>query len=204
MYISLTKSQRRNFMFTQTKSKDLLLKLNRQFVDNRGNFSPVISTDDIEEAGGIWKNLHIEQVNVVHNKADIIRGMHLQKPPFAQAKVISVIDGAIRDVVIDLRIESETFGISYYFDLFSHTCDQLWVPFGFAHGYEVLLEGTIVQYSILGGKYHPESELCITPLDVSFWVFQDVNSKYCIADRDKNGLQLNDAIDQITSGKLIL
>jgi dTDP-4-dehydrorhamnose 3,5-epimerase len=190
-------------MFTKTYAEGLFLKQHRKFEDNRGNFSPVINTNDIEQAGGVWKNLHIEQVNVVYNKVDVIRGMHLQKPPHQQAKVISVIDGAIRDVVIDLRVESETFGQSYYFDLFSHTYNQLWVPFGFAHGYEVLMPDTIVQYSILGGKYQPESELCITPLDVSFWIL-DVNSRYTIADRDKNGSKLNDVITQIKSGELIL
>jgi dTDP-4-dehydrorhamnose 3,5-epimerase len=191
-------------MLNQTKSEDLLLKTVQNFTDNRGSFSPTINTHEIDNAGGIWKNLHIEQVNIVHNKVDVIRGMHLQKPPFQQAKVMYVVQGAIRDVVIDLRLESKTFGESFYFDLYSYEFKQLWVPFGFAHGYEVLLDDTIVQYSILGGKYHPESEVCISPLDVEFWVFPDVLNKYKITERDQNGMKLFEALSQITSGNLIL
>jgi dTDP-4-dehydrorhamnose 3,5-epimerase len=184
-----------------TEVAGLVLKTIREYSDSRGSFSPVINSNDILEMGLYWQHLEIEQTNIVHNKPFVIRGMHLQKSPSQQAKVISVISGAIRDVVIDLRKNSDTFGREYFFDLTSKNHQQLWVPTGFAHGYEVLQHETTVIYTILGGKYDPSSEICITPHSVGCWTSVSFD-KFTICDRDKYGLALADVKNQIESGQL--
>jgi dTDP-4-dehydrorhamnose 3,5-epimerase len=190
-------------MFTKTASEGLLIKQIRVYKDRRGIFLPTINNDDISEAGGEWEGLKLEQTNIVYNNECVIRGMHLQRWPFAQAKVISVVKGAIRDVVIDLRIASKTFGKQFFVDLSSTKANQLWVPTGFAHGYEALLPNTIVMYTILGSIYQPEFELCITPLDRHIWTIGNID-RYNIDNRDKQGQKLDDVIRQIQAQELII
>jgi len=88
-----------------------------------------------------------------------IRGLHFQHPG-AQGKLISVLHGAIRDVVVDIRTGSPTFAQHIAVELNAATGDQLWIPAGFAHGFCALHDDTIVHY-LLTAEYAPESERVI-------------------------------------------
>ena len=88
------------------------------------------------------------QDNEVVSKKGVVRGLHFQRPPFAQTKLIRVIEGEILDVIVDLRKSSETFGKVFSVKLSAQNKLQLLVPKGFAHGYATLSDTAIVLYKV--------------------------------------------------------
>jgi dTDP-4-dehydrorhamnose 3,5-epimerase len=87
----------------------------------------------------------------------VIRGLHFQKEPYAQAKLVRVSEGAIYDVAVDIRPNSSTYGLWFGVELSAENFIQLMIPGGFAHGFTVLSDHAIVQYKC-DQYYHPESE----------------------------------------------
>jgi len=87
----------------------------------------------------------------------VLRGLHFQKPPFTQAKLVRCIDGKVLDVVVDLRKESPTYGKHQTFVLSGENKHQLFVPRGFAHGFAVLSQTAIFSY-VVDNKYAPEHD----------------------------------------------
>jgi len=125
------------------------------FEDHRGFF--VESYSQLK-----FKNAGIETVFVQDNhsrsvESGVLRGLHFQKPPYAQSKLLRVIRGAVYDVVVDLRKGSPTFGQWRGFELTEKNFLMLYVPKGFAHGFCTLQPGTEVQYKV-DAFYTPESE----------------------------------------------
>lgn len=94
---------------------------------------------------------------VVTSKKNVIRGMHFQRPPFQQAKLVYCIKGAILDVAVDLREGSPTYGQYHCFYLDAEKHNLAYIPTGFAHGYAVLEEETIVSYK-MSNIYNSESD----------------------------------------------
>jgi len=88
------------------------------------------------------------QDNEAVSKRGVIRGLHFQRPPFAQSKLIRVLSGRILDVIVDLRKSSDTFGQVFSIELSSENKTQLLVPKGFAHGYATLSETATVLYKV--------------------------------------------------------
>ena len=87
----------------------------------------------------------------------MIRGLHYQKEPYAQAKLVRVTDGSIFDVAVDIRPGSPTFGRWFGVEISADNCLQLFIPAGFAHGFSVISDHATVQYKC-DQYYHPESE----------------------------------------------
>ena len=87
----------------------------------------------------------------------VIRGLHFQKPPYAQTKLVRCVSGKILDVAVDLRTNSKTYGKSFSIELSSENNKQLLVPKGFAHGFQVLSETAIVNYKV-DEFYNPDSD----------------------------------------------
>lgn len=86
-----------------------------------------------------------------------VRGLHFQKQPYAQGKLVRVITGAVLDVIVDIRSHSPTYGKHFTIELTADNKQMLWVPTGFAHGFSTLMDNTIFQYKCTH-FYHKESE----------------------------------------------
>lgn len=97
------------------------------------------------------------QDNLSKSRKNVIRGLHFQKPPYPQTKLVSCIRGAIIDVVVDLRKDSPTYKYHWNFELSSDNGRMLLVPQGFAHGFLTIEDDTIVSYKV-DNYYHPETD----------------------------------------------
>lgn len=121
--------------FVETPLADLLLFEPRIFEDARGYFYESYNQQTFEAAGIVRPFV---QDNQARSTYGVIRGLHYQKPPMAQAKLVRVLEGEVLDVVVDLRPTSATYGQVYRVILSAENQRQLYVPRGFAHGYSVL------------------------------------------------------------------
>lgn len=131
--------------------------------DNRGYFFESFNAERFSNAIGI--DITFVQDNQAYSTQNVVRGLHFQLPPFAQAKLVRAISGTILDVIVDLRRASSSYGQVYSVELSGANNRQLFVPRGFAHGYSVLSpEGAVVAYKCDNG-YHPECESGIHPQD---------------------------------------
>lgn len=127
------------------------------FIDDRGTFANVFRLDQAPY-NLFWSGRTVSQVNICSNKAKgTIRGLHFQGYPHADAKIIRCIAGHIWDVIVDLREEASTYGIWYSYDLSSSNNQALFVPEGFAHGYQVLQENSQIMY-IHSAPWEPSAE----------------------------------------------
>lgn len=127
----------------KTPIKDLLIIEPIVFGDNRGYFFESYSKSKFEELG---VNINFIQDNQSFSKRGTLRGLHYQNPPFAQTKLIRVIEGEIIDVVVDLRKDSVTYGKSFKILLSAENKKQLLIPHGFAHGFSVISETALITY----------------------------------------------------------
>jgi dTDP-4-dehydrorhamnose 3,5-epimerase len=141
--------------FTETKlAGAVVIDLDRR-EDNRGYFARVFCQHEFAEHG---LNTLIAQANVAYNRhRGTVRGMHFQYPPAAESKLVRCTRGAILDVIVDLRPESETYLEHVAVQLDEENGRALYVPERFAHGYQVLADGTETSYQV-GEFYTPEAE----------------------------------------------
>ena len=122
----------------KTSFKDLLIIENQKFIDNRGYFREILVEKKLK------KKFPFNVVSI--SKKNVIRGLHYQKKK-PQGKYISVIQGKILDVAVDLRKNSKTFGKHYSIILSDENCTSLYIPQGFAHGFACLGKINTVVYS---------------------------------------------------------
>ena len=147
--------ERAHVEVTRLAIPDVLVLTPRRFADERGWFEETWSERAMERAG---LDLAFVQDNQSFSRpAGTVRGLHLQAPPFAQAKLVRVARGAIRDVAVDLRRGSPTYGTWVHRDLSEENGEQLLVPRGFAHGFCTLRVDTVVCYKV-DAPYDRESE----------------------------------------------
>ncbi len=142
----------------------------KKFSDKRGFFFESFKKDYF------FKKLKFDvvQENISLSKKDVIRGMHFQKPPYAQSKLISVLNGKIFDVFIDLRKDSKTYQKWGGFQLDSENNEQLFIPKGFAHGFLALSNNVKVSYKV-DNYYNPSKERVIK------WNDTTINIKWPIS-----------------------
>ena len=126
----------------------------RLFKDERGYFFESFNQREFEEK--VFKTTFVQD-NESKSSYGVIRGLHYQKPPFAQSKLVRVIKGAVLDVAVDIRKGSPTFGQHVSVELTEENHRQFFIPRGFAHGFSVLSEEVIFQYKC-DEFYHPEAE----------------------------------------------
>lgn len=135
--------------------KDVLLITPRRFQDSRGFFTELYSRQTFLEAGITTE--FVQDNYSLSNEPGVLRGLHFQAPPFAQAKLLRVLRGAIFDVVVDLRHGSPSYGRSVSITLTSEYSSQLYVPEGFAHGFCTLEPGTEITYKV-NAYYAPQHD----------------------------------------------
>ena len=126
----------------------------RLFKDERGYFFESFNQREFEEK--VFKTTFVQD-NESKSSYGVIRGLHYQKPPFAQSKLVRVVKGAVLDVAVDIRKGSPTFGQHVAVELTEENHRQFFIPRGFAHGFSVLSEEVIFQYKC-DEFYHPEAE----------------------------------------------
>lgn len=123
--------------------------------DSRGYFFESFSKKRFEEQTGI--NVDFVQDNESRSTYGVVRGLHFQKPPHAQAKLVRVVSGRVLDVAVDLREGSPTYGKHVAVELSGENHRQVFIPKGFAHGFSVLSEEAVFQYKC-DDYYAPETE----------------------------------------------
>lgn len=133
----------------------------RVFEDSRGYFFEKFSRREFENAVG---PVNFVQDNESKSSYGVVRGLHFQKAPYAQAKLVSCVRGRVLDVAVDLRPGSPTYGKHFSIELSGDNHLQFFIPKGFAHGFSVLSEEAVFQYRC-DEYYHPEAEDGIQAMD---------------------------------------
>jgi len=163
----------------ETFIKDLLVITPNVFTDERGYFLESYNKKNHEAL----LNVDFVQDNESLSQKNVLRGLHFQKPPYAQAKLVRVITGSVLDVVVDIRMDSATYGKHFKHILSEENKTQLYVPRGFAHGFLVLEDQTIFSYKC-SNYYNKASEGSIlwndTTLNIDWNIDQPI-----ISEKDK-------------------
>lgn len=137
-----------------TSIPDLLVLEPKVFGDSRGYFFECYNKKVFDQ---IVPGIEFVQQNESRSSYGVLRGLHFQRPPFAQSKLVRVIEGKVLDVAVDLRIGSETYGKYVSVELSAENKRLFWIPRGFAHGFVVLSETAIFSY-LCDNYYSPESD----------------------------------------------
>ena len=178
--------------FTKTDIPGLLIFEPRVFEDSRGYFFESYNEQVFRQEG-----IEIRWVQDNQSASDygVIRGLHYQLPPYAQAKLIRVLKGKILDVVVDIRKGSPTFGKTFSVKLSAKNRKQLFIPAGFAHGFSVLSEKAEVMYKC-DVFYNKESEAGIIYNDQELKIDWQIPAEQAIiSDKDKKLPLLKDGIN---------
>jgi dTDP-4-dehydrorhamnose 3,5-epimerase len=131
--------------FLNTPIEGLVIIEPTLFGDDRGYFLESYNKKEFEKAIG---EISFVQDNESKSSKGVLRGLHFQKPPYAQAKLVRCIEGKVLDVAVDIREGSETFGQHVTVELTGENKKQVFIPRGFAHGFLVLSESAIFAYKV--------------------------------------------------------
>ncbi len=175
-------------IFLETILKGAYIIEPESIKDRRGFFARTWCKQEFE-AGGL--NPQIVQCNIAFNiKKGTIRGMHYQRAPYEEVKLVRCTKGAIYDVIIDLRLDSPTYGKWVGVELTVVNHKMLYVPEGFAHGYQTLEDNTEVFYQV-SQFYTPGAEQGIRWDDPSFDIVWPESEFTLISDKDRNWPDFN-------------
>lgn len=139
----------------------------RVFTDPRGYFFESYSQRDFNDAVG--REIQFVQDNESRSTRGVVRGLHFQRPPFAQAKLVRCTRGAVLDIAVDIRKGSPTYGRHVAVELSEDNKLQLFIPRGFAHGFAVLSDIAVFQYKC-DNYYAPQADGGISILDPLFGI----------------------------------
>ena len=163
----------------KTFIEDLLIIEPQLFKDDRGFFYESYNKNNLDNV----INIVFVQDNESKSNRGVIRGLHFQAPPFEQTKLVRCISGNILDVAVDLRTSSKTYGKFFSIELSSENNKQLFVPKGFAHGFQVLSETAIVNYKV-DNFYNPKSDSGIIWNDKDLSIDWNLDVKPILSDND--------------------
>jgi dTDP-4-dehydrorhamnose 3,5-epimerase len=140
------------------------------FLDSRGDFSELFNQNEFPNfsPGGF------AQANLSSSSMGVVRGMHWQVPPFQQGKLVSCLSGKVFDVAVDIRIKSKNFGKYISFNLEENDGQSIWIPEGFAHGFQVLSEQAKFHY-LTSSNFSKGSARCLNPLDPDIGIDWPIN-----------------------------
>lgn len=161
----------------------------RLFKDDRGYFFESFSERDFNTQ---VREIHFVQDNESKSSYGVLRGLHFQKPPYAQSKLVRVIKGAVLDVAVDIRKGSPTFGQHIAVELTEENHRQFFIPRGFAHGFSVLTDEVIFQYKC-DNFYAPQSEGALAWDDPELGIDWKIpTDKVILSEKDKHHPRLKD------------
>lgn len=161
----------------------------RIFEDSRGYFFESFSQREFEEKIG---PINFVQDNESKSSYGVMRGLHFQRPPFTQSKLVRCVKGAVLDVAVDIRKGSPTYGQHVAVELTEDNHRQFFIPKGFAHGFAVLSETAVFQYKC-DEFYHPEADGGISILDDSLGIdWRIPTGNAILSDKDTKHLLLKD------------
>lgn len=164
----------------------------RIFGDERGYFFESFSQRDFEQQ---VRQIAFVQDNESKSRYGVLRGLHYQKPPFAQSKLVRVVKGKVLDVAVDVRKGSPAFGKHVAVELSEENKRQFFIPRGFAHGFAVLSEEAVFQYKC-DQFYAPEFEGALAWDDPDLGIdWQIPAEKIILSEKDKNHPRLTEAKD---------
>ena len=172
---------------TKTPLEGLLIIEPKVFGDDRGYFFESYQKERYTEVG---VSPELVQDNQSKSARGILRGLHLQLGDTAQGKLVWVIAGRVLDVAVDCRVGSPTFGQHVATELSADNKKQMWVPRGFAHGFQSLEEGTIFVYKC-DNYYAPENEITLLYNDPALGIEWPIKEAI-LSEKDKKGLTLKD------------
>jgi dTDP-4-dehydrorhamnose 3,5-epimerase len=170
----------------KTDFRDLLIVHLPVFGDERGRFQETFKEAQFRIETGF--NITFVQDNESLSSKGVLRGLHAQKSPKSQAKLLRVVKGNITDVVVDLRGTEPTFGKSFQINLRGGDGKSLFIPEGFAHGFYCNEDETIVQYKCTN-YYDKNSEICLNPFDTSVNI-QWPEGEKLLSEKDQQGHSL--------------
>ena len=161
----------------------------RVFNDARGYFFESYSERDFNAQ---VREIHFVQDNESKSSYGVMRGLHFQRPPFTQSKLVRCVKGAVLDVAVDIRKGSPTYGQHVAVELTEDNHRQFFVPRGFAHGFSVLSEEAVFQYKC-DNFYHPEADGGISILDTSLGIdWRIPTDKAILSEKDTKHPLLSD------------
>ena len=159
----------------------------KKHVDKRGSFLEIFNEKILKSK--TKKTFNCKQVNYVYSKKNSLRGIHLQKKPKSQMKILRVIDGKILDVIVDLRKKSVTFGKHKKIILSSKNNKQLLIPENFGHGYLTLSKTATVVY-LCSENYDKKSEMTINVYDKKLKIDWKLRKQPSMSRKDLKGISL--------------
>lgn len=164
----------------------------RVFGDERGYFFESFNAKDFAAQTGL--DITFVQDNESKSRYGVLRGLHLQRPPYAQSKLVRVVKGSVLDVAVDLRKDSPSYGRYVAQELTEDNHLQFFIPKGFAHGFSVLSDEVVFQYKC-DEFYTPQSE------DAIAWDDPDLNidwrlpaDKVILSEKDKHHKRFNEFV----------
>jgi dTDP-4-dehydrorhamnose 3,5-epimerase len=167
--------------FVETEIEGLFVIEPKVFNDERGYFFESFNNEVFIKNG-------INEIFVQDNESlsdkDVLRGLHFQRPPFSQAKLIRVVQGSVLDVAVDLRKESKTYGKHFSIELSAKNKKMFYIPTGFAHGFLTLENNTIFSYKCTN-IYNKESEGSLLWNDKDLGIDWDVENPI-LSEKDKS------------------
>ena len=174
----------------QTAIEGVVIIEPRLFNDDRGYFFESFSQRDFDRQ---VRQVSFVQDNESKSSYGVLRGLHFQKPPFAQSKLVRVIKGAVLDVAVDIRKGSPTFGRHVAVELTEDNHRQFFIPRGFAHGFSVLTPEVIFQYKC-DNFYAPQSEGALAWDDPDLGIDWRIPAdRVILSEKDKHHARLKDA-----------
>ena len=159
-----------------TRSSQLpLVFVPKRLIDDRGWFSETFHQQRLREMG--ITHPFVQENQSSSKRAGTLRGFHFQRPPAAQAKLVTVLRGRILDIAVDIRRGSPSFGNYVSIELSAEGGEQLYIPTGFAHGFITLEDDVVVMYKV-SDYYAPSHDtgICWNDPDIGFpWPFKNAN-----------------------------
>lgn len=161
----------------------------KQFHDDRGFFCETYSGKKYIDIG--INDVFVQDNLSLSTKKGTLRGLHFQKPPYAQAKIVRCGQGSIYDVAVDIRKKSQTFGKWCGYELSAKNGYQLYIPEGFAHGFITLEDNSEIVYKC-SNYYHQPSECSLHYNDSEISIDWPNITKHILSEKDKNALSLRE------------